>query len=169
MLHAILYGEHELTLDEKNRLLVPAEVRKSLDRERDGQAFFLVVGQNQRLWFYPENYYSQIVARSQQDLTPDEDVLAFDQMHFARASRVEWDSQGRLVIPAKTLRRTGLAETDRDVTLIGVRDHLELWKRADWDAREAELSRRHAEIAKARQARKDESSATTTTTTTTNK
>jgi MraZ protein len=152
--HAILYGEHELTLDEKNRLLVPAEVRKSLEPERDGRAFFLVVGQNQRLWFYPENYYSQIVTQSQQDLTLDEDHLAFDQIHFARANRVEWDSQGRLVIPTKALRRAGIGETDREVTLIGVRDHLELWTRADWDAREAELSRRHAEILKARQARK---------------
>jgi len=154
--HAILYGEHELNLDEKNRLLVPAEVRKSLDPERDGRAFFMVVGQNQRLWFYAENYYSRIVAQSQQDLTLDEDHLAFDQIHFARANRVEWDSQGRLVIPAKALRRAGIGETDREVTLIGVRDHLELWTRADWDAREAELSRRHAEILKARQARKGE-------------
>jgi len=163
--HAILYGEHELTLDDKNRVLVPAEIRKSLDPERDGRAFFLVVGQNQRLWFYPENYYSQIVAQSQQDLTLNEDVLAFDQMHFARANRVEWDTQGRLVIPGKALRRTGLGEGDRDVTLIGVRDHLELWRRSDWDAREAELSRRHAEIVaqRARQARRGDSQTTTTT------
>ena len=109
MQHAILYGEHELTLDDKNRLLVPAEVRKSLEPQRDGEAFFLVVGQNQRLWFYAENYYSRIVAQSQQDLTMDEDALAFDQMHFARASRVEWDKQGRLVIPEKALRARGSA------------------------------------------------------------
>ena len=152
MQHAILYGEHELTLDDKNRLLVPAEIRKSLDPERDGQAFFLVVGQNHKLWFYPEQYYGQLVAQSQQDITLDEDVLAFDQMHFARASRAEWDKQGRIVIPEKALRRGGLG---REVTLIGVRDHLELWNRSDWDAREQELSRRHSEIAlRARQARK---------------
>jgi MraZ protein len=149
--HVILYGEHELTLDDKNRLLVPAEIRKSLHPERDGQAFFLVVGQNRKLWFYPENYYGQLVSRSQQEITVDEDVLAFDQMHFARASRVEWDKQGRLVIPEKSLRR---AELGREVTLIGVRDHLELWNRADWDAREVELSRRHNEVAlRARAAR----------------
>jgi MraZ protein len=73
-------------------------------------------------------------------------------MHFARASHVEWDKQGRLVIPEKALRRTGLG---RDVTMIGVRDHLELWNRSDWDAREEELSKRHGEIAlRAREARK---------------
>ena len=162
MPHAILYGEHELTLDEKNRVLVPAEIRKALDPERDGRAFFLVVGQNQRLWFYPDVYYSQIVTKTDQELTLHEDELAFDQMHFARASRVEWDSQGRLVIPGKALRRTGLGEGDRDVTLIGVRDHLELWRRSEWDAREAELARRHSEIVaqRARHARRGDSPTT---------
>ena len=66
-----------------------------------------------------------------------------------------------LRVAAKALRRTGLDEGDREVTLIGVRDHLELWKRADWDAREAELSRRHSEIValRARQARRGDSQA----------
>ena len=150
--HAILYGEHDLTLDDKNRLLVPAEIRKALEPQRDGQAFFMVVGQNRKLWFYPENYYGQLVAQSQQDITLDDDVLAFDQMHFARASKVEWDKQGRVVIPEKSLRRTGIG---REVTLIGVRDHLELWNRSDWASREEELDQKQNEIAlRARQARK---------------
>jgi MraZ protein len=149
--HAILYGEHELTLDDKNRLLVPAEIRKALDPQRDGEAFFMVVGTNRKLWFYPENYYGLLVAQRQQDITPDEDILAFDQMHFARASKVEWDKQGRVVIPERALRRT---ELGREVTLIGVRDHLELWNRTDWSQREAELDQKQSEIAlRARQAR----------------
>jgi DNA-binding transcriptional regulator/RsmH inhibitor MraZ len=32
------------------------------------------------------------------------------------------------------------------VTLIGVRDHLELWNRSDWDSREEELAARMPEI-----------------------
>ena len=150
MQHAILYGEHGLTIDDKNRLLVPAEVRKSLDPQRDGHAFFMVVGQNRKLWFYPEKYYGLLVSQQQQEITRDEDSLAFDQMHFARASRIEWDKQGRIVLPERSLRRTGIG---REVTLIGVRDHLELWNRADWEAWEEELDRRAAEIAlRARQA-----------------
>jgi DNA-binding transcriptional regulator/RsmH inhibitor MraZ len=40
----VLYGEFELAIDEKNRLLVPAEVRRALDPERDGEAFFITAG-----------------------------------------------------------------------------------------------------------------------------
>jgi MraZ protein len=136
--HAILYGEHELTIDEKNRLLIPAEIRKSLDPERDGKSFFLVIGKNRKPWLYAEKYYQHLVSQRQQELTPNEDVLAFDQYHFAMVSQVEWDTQGRIQLRDKTLKRTG---TMREVTLIGARDHLELWNRSEWESRFEELSK----------------------------
>jgi MraZ protein len=149
--HAVLFGEHELTIDDKNRLLVPADIRKALDPDRDGIAFFMVIGRNRRPWFYPEKYYEHLVSLGQQELTPNEDVLAFDQFHFAMASRVEWDKQGRVLLPEKTLKRTN---TGRIVALIGARDHLELWNRSDWEHRFNELMARSNEITqRAEQAR----------------
>lgn len=148
----VLYGEYELSIDEKNRLLVPADIRKRLGPETHGEAFFLIVGINRVPWLYPEIYYEQLVSETTpSEITPGEDLLAFDQMNFAMASRLPWDKQGRLLIPDRTLRRTGLG---RDVTLIGVRDHLELWNRADWEARREALEARASEIAlRAKQAR----------------
>jgi MraZ protein len=143
VLHAILYGEHELTIDQKNRLLVPAEIRKSLDPERDGESFFLVIGRNRKPWLYAEKYYQHLVSLGEQELTPDEDVLAFDQYHFAMASRLEWDKQGRILLPDKTLKRAG---TVKEVTLIGARDHLELWNRSEWENRFEELMQKSSEV-----------------------
>lgn len=149
--HLVLYGEYELTIDDKNRMLIPSEIRKALDAERDGEAFFLVFGTNRRPWLYPERQYERQVAQIQQDLAPTDDVLAFDQMLFALASRLEWDKQGRVLIPEKTLRRAGL---NREVTLIGVRDHLELWNRDEWEVQREALLARSSEIAlRAKQAR----------------
>lgn len=140
----VLYGEYELTIDDKNRLLVPSEVRKALDVERDGESLFILVGVNQRPWLYPEKGYEALVSRQASELAPGEDLLAFDQMNFAMTSKVDWDKQGRIVMPDKTLRRTG---TNKEVTLIGVRDHLELWNRADWEAHSEQLLSRKVEIA----------------------
>jgi MraZ protein len=137
--HAILYGEHELTLDEKNRLLVPSEIRKSLVPERDGEAFYLVVGQNRKPWLYTEKHYEHLVSSGEQQLMPNEDVLAFNQYYFAMASRAEWDKAGRILLPEKTLQRTGIK---REVTLIGAKDHLEIWNRSDWERRFEELFNR---------------------------
>jgi MraZ protein len=152
--HLVLFGEYEISIDDKNRLVVPSDIRQSIDPQRDGDAFFLVVGQNDRPWLYPELYYEQLVSRDPGDVTPDESALAFDQMHFALASRLEPDKQGRMLIPEKILRRTGI---ERDLTMIGVRDHLELWPRSEWDAHREGLLRRSGEIAlRARLARQSQ-------------
>jgi len=132
----VLYGEYELTVDDKNRLLIPSEVRRLIDSERDGDAFFLVIGVNRKAWLYPERSYETMVSLVPNEITPGDDGLSRDQLLFAMASRLEWDKQGRVLVPEKTLRRTGLS---RDVTLIGVRDHLELWNRAEWDQRREQL------------------------------
>lgn len=140
----LLFGNYELTIDDKNRMLVPSEIRKAIDPQTDGDAFFLVTGVNHKLWLYPEKYYEALALRMQSEMAPEEDLLAFDQLNFAMASRVEWDKQGRILIPDRVLKKSGLG---RDVTLIGMRDHAEIWNRADWDARIDELDRKRAEIA----------------------
>ena len=151
MRHPILYGEYELTIDDKNRLLIPSEVRKQIDPQRDGEAFFLIVGINRVPWFYPQRYYEELASQPVGEMTPADEVLAYDQMNFALASRLDWDKQGRVLVPEKTLKRTGLS---REITMIGARDHLELWNRADWDARRETLLARSSEIAlRAKQAR----------------
>jgi MraZ protein len=148
--HGLLYGSIELSIEEKNRALVPSEIRKQLNPERDGSALFLIVGLNRKIWLYAEKYYESLAAEQKQEISPGEDALMFDQMTFSMAEKREWDSQGRIVLPDKLLKRTG---TNKEVTLIGARDHLELWNRADWEAWELELDRRRSEIAqKARQA-----------------
>lgn len=152
--HPVLYGEHDLTIDDKNRLLVPADIRKRMTPEVADDAFFLIVGLNRVPWLYPDRYYEDLVTRQAPDLTPGEELLAFDQMNFAMASRLEWDKQGRILIPDKTLKRTGLS---RDITMIGVRDHLELWDREAWEAYRQTLMERSAEITlRARQARRED-------------
>jgi MraZ protein len=141
--HLVLYGSYELTVDDKNRILVPSEVRRKLDPERDGEAFFLVTGRDGRLWLYPERHYELLVSRDPSELTPSEDTLAFDRLMLGLASRVEWDRQGRVLLPDKALKRAGIG---KDVTLVGARDHLELWNRADWESEREQLEARRRDL-----------------------
>ena len=85
------------------------------------------------------------------DFLPGEDAMTFDQMWFGQATRVEWDNQGRILIPEKVFKRTAIG---KEVSLVGMRDHLELWNRVDWATREEELDRQRVEYTlRARQAR----------------
>ena len=144
MRHLLLIGEHDLGIDDKNRLSLPADIRKQINSDRDGDAFFLVLGRNGKPWLYPEKYYEQMVFQEEPEITPEEEQLDFDHMNFALADRITWDSQGRMLIPEKTMRRTGLG---KEITMIGSRDHLELWDRADWQVRREGLLARRTEVA----------------------
>ena len=144
MRHLLLIGEYDLGIDDKNRLSLPADIRKSINSDRDGDAFFLVLGRNGKPWLYPEKYYEQMVFQEEPEITPEEEELDFDHVHFALADKITWDSQGRMLIPEKTMRRTGLG---KEITMIGSRDHLELWDRADWQVRREELLSRRTEVA----------------------
>ena len=132
-------------------MLIPADVRRQLDPERDGEAFFVISGTDGRLCLYPERHYEALVSRDLTELTPDLDKLAYDRMTLGMASRVEWDKQGRVLFNERVLKRAGIG---KEVTLVGCNDHLELWPRADWQAEREALETRRQELAlKARQSR----------------
>lgn len=140
--HPVLIGEYELTLDDKKRLLVPAEVRRAIPAEY-GEAFYLVLGTNRVPWLWPARFYEDLVMQVPSDMIPGDDTLAFDQLLFGMASKIECDKQGRVLIADRILKRGGI---EKDVTLVGVRDHLELWGRNAWEARRNELEARAPEI-----------------------
>jgi len=126
-------GEYELTIDDKNRLLIPSDIRSQLDAKRDGEAFVLKVAASQggrRLQLHPENAYKAFLARSQPEIDPSDPQRQFLLKNYALAARIVMDRQGRILLPEKAIRRTDMS---REVVLLGAGDHLELWNRKDWD------------------------------------
>ncbi len=160
MTHTILQGEFELNFDEKNRLMIPSDLRRTIDPEGQGTAFIITIGLNRKPWLYLEKTYESIVSAAENDIAPNADVLAFDQMYFAMAGKIEMDRAGRILVSEKMLRRTG---TTREVTLIGVRNHLEIWNRSDWESQFEQNLTQMAELArKAKEARTPQPPTTTT-------
>lgn len=137
------YGEYELSIDAKNRLLVPATIRKLIIPEIHGDAFCVTV-RERVLWLYPELYYRRLANFGMRpQIAPNENIRDADHLHFALAARVEWDNQGRVVLPDRLLRE---AQLGKEVTLVGPRDHLELWNRQEWINRRTQISEQRAAI-----------------------
>jgi len=146
-----LSGSYELTIDEKNRMLVPSEVRRQLVPERDGEGFYVVHGIDDHLWFYPELQYENLASRDPTQLKPSFGRLDDDRASYGLATRILWDKQGRILINERTVKRASLG---KEVMLVGVKDHLELWPRDAWEARREELEKRAADVyARAKQVR----------------
>jgi MraZ protein len=134
----------ELTCDAKNRMPIPAEVRRQLDPERDGEAFILRIGTNRKLWLFPERYYEQqYLTRESLDDTASEDELALQYMRYAMIWRLPIDAQGRILIPEKVMKQTGLG---REVALLGMLHRLEIWDRAEWDVTQKQIIERSGQI-----------------------
>jgi len=126
----MLTGEYEHSVDEKSRLFVSNKLRSQIDVEEHGSSFYLVLGANGILCLYPEKYFQQIVlADAPGRVAPDEAVV-FERLSFALASKVELDRQGRLHLNEKIRKRSRLTNS---LTLVGIRDHIEIWNTADWE------------------------------------
>jgi len=126
----LLTGEYQHTVDEKGRVLISNKLRGQIDAQEHGSNFYLVLGSNGVLCLYPEKYFEQIsLALAQGNTAPDETV-AFERLSFALASKIELDHQGRLLLNDRLRKRANLKE---HVTLVGVRDHIELWNTESWE------------------------------------
>jgi transcriptional regulator MraZ len=120
----MLLGEHDHSLDDKNRLTLPAKLRESL-----GDGVVVTHGMDGCLYAYATEDWQQLAERIRA-LDPLSRESRMMQRHFfAGAVRAELDKQGRMVLPASLLEAAGI---EREVTVAGVFDHLEIWDRAKW-------------------------------------
>jgi MraZ protein len=126
----VFTGEFELSLDDKKRLMIPRSIRDQIDPTADGTALYIALGMNRRLSIFTERQYEQLSRTLAGSLIPDVNLHNFKLMHYGLATQVTPDSVGRITLTDKQVKRAGL---DREVTLVGVEDRLEIWNRADWD------------------------------------
>jgi MraZ protein len=130
MAKLLLTGEYQHVIDGKNRVLISNKLRNQVDAEEHGSNFYIVFGANGILCLYPEKYFEQIVLSVAPETAAPDEAVAFERISFALASKVELDAQGRLLLNEKLRKRAGLKE---QITLVGVRDHIELWNNEDWE------------------------------------
>lgn len=126
----LLTGEFKHVVDGKGRVLVSNKLRNQIDVDAHGSNFYLVLGANGILCLYPESYFERIALVMAPHATAPDEAVAYERISFAFTSKVELDSQGRILLNERLRRRAGLND---HITLLGVRDHIELWNDEDWE------------------------------------
>jgi MraZ protein len=133
----IFTGVSEHTIDEKNRVAIPAKHRSRLQPDRDGVGFVIAMRQGDpALSLYTERVFERIAERDEPTFRPAKQRSDWELYFFSTAEHVEPDSQGRIVIPPRMLARTGIG---REVVICGVRDHLEIRSREAYEKRLGEF------------------------------
>ncbi len=121
----MLLGEYEHTIDEKNRLTLPARFRQQF---ADG----LVVtrGMDGCLFAYTRGDWETLVEERLRGLdTLSREARLMQRYFFSGAAEADLDKQGRVMLPAALIQSGSLK---REVVVAGVYDHLEIWDRAAW-------------------------------------
>lgn len=121
----MLMGEFKHTIDAKGRIIVPAKLREEL-----GEEFILTRGLDGCLFGYPkENWQSLTEKLNHQLPLGKKDARSVVRFFYSAASEVEFDKQGRIMIPATLREYAGLSKNCR---VIGVSDRLEIWDEQAW-------------------------------------
>jgi transcriptional regulator MraZ len=134
----MLLGEYEHTIDDKNRLTLPAKFRDEL-----AEGVVVTRGMDGCIYAYPATDWRERFQSRVGGLDPlSREGRKLQRHFFSGAAEAELDKQGRIMIPAALLRYAGLA---RDVVVAGVHDHLEIWDRETWrrELNEVEGSAEH--------------------------
>ena len=128
----MLLGTHDHTLDDKNRLTLPAKFRESF-------AAGLVVARGFEgclRAFRREDWDGHVESRLAPLDPLSKETRRIQRFYFANATESELDKQGRVMIPSALSEH---AKLGREVVVAGVNDHLEIWDRAAWRAELAEF------------------------------
>ena len=128
----MLLGAYDHTLDDKNRLTLPAKFREAFI---DGVV--ITRGLDGCLYAFRREDWDRLVDSRLSTLDPLSPEGRRLQRHFfSGASEAELDKQGRVMIPAQLIKH---AKLSKEVVVAGVNDRLEVWDRAAWRKELAEV------------------------------
>lgn len=124
----MLIGEYTHTIDEKNRISLPAKFRKEM-----GKVVIITPGLDQCLFIFTTKEWEKVSKRlsdSDSDLSfLSADQRSFNRNMFGQAVDVEVDSIGRILIPDFLKDRIKLSGS---AVFIGVQDRVEIWNDKVW-------------------------------------
>ncbi len=139
----MLIGEYIHTIDEKNRVSMPAKFRKEL-----GKKIIITPGLGECLFIFTVAEWDK-VSKKLSDSDADLSFLKADQRNFnrymfGRAAEAEIDSIGRILIPDFLKDRIGLKNS---AAIIGVKDRVEIWNDRTWSENQTAILKQAEQLA----------------------
>ena len=122
---ASFLGTYSPRLDEKGRLILPAKFR-----ERLASGLVLARGHERCIFVFPADVFESLIGDRQGAPLTNKEARDYLRMLLSGASDEIPDKQGRVTIPAHLRQYAGL---DRDLTVVGVGTHVEIWEPGRWD------------------------------------
>ena len=118
-------GEYSHTIDNKGRLAIPVKMRAKLF---DGAV--VTKGLDACLFIYPKNEWDAMARKLASLPISDKKARAFSRMMLAGAMEVEFDKQGRVLLPGYLRKYANLKS---NAIIAGLYNRIEVWNEKAWN------------------------------------
>ena len=134
-------GEYSHNLDAKGRLAIPAKFRNMLKK-----GAVVTRGIDNCLFLYSKIEWEKIAKKLSQLPISQAKARAFSRLMLAGAMDVDFDNQGRIMLPEYLRSFAGL---DKKTIVAGLYDRLEIWDEKAWNKYKAGTEKESTQIAEA--------------------
>jgi len=121
----MFFGQYPRSLDPKGRLAIPARFREHLPG-----GSVVTIAPDGALRIYPKAEWDAVMDAYRLSNTDDPDMRALIRRLFSEASDVEFDAQGRALIPAQLRAQAGIAG---NCVVTGANNVVEIWSTERWE------------------------------------
>ncbi|MEA1947468.1 MAG: division/cell wall cluster transcriptional repressor MraZ [Thermodesulfobacteriota bacterium] len=124
------------TIDSKGRIIIPAKFRDVIKAQESNGVMVSRIDGGLVAYTYDEwrNIETRILSLAEKS----ENMRRFRRVFIGGAFECACDKQDRILIP-QNLRQ--YAELDKEIVLVGVLDHFEIWSRKSWDRENIHLEK----------------------------
>lgn len=138
-------GQFDHALDKKGRLVMPSRFRQ-IFQEQYMEQFVLTKWFEECLRLFPLAEWSQFEKKLSAHPLTDANARYVMRHIFSSAVDMSIDRQGRIFLPPVLRTKAGI---DRQVIVIGLNNHIEIWGQSQWGEYQGNSPRPFEEIAQA--------------------
>jgi len=141
----IFTGTYEHTIDQKQRLAIPAPLRATIrrvlgdaigdDPKASGAVLYVVPTEVDALSLYTEPAFERLAAALDDSPLDAQELLDYERRLYSQTHQVEIDKQGRIRLPESLIQKAGLGS---EIVLLGVKDRIEVRDKAVWLAKDGQ-------------------------------
>lgn len=133
-------GQHEHSLDAKDRLTIPSRLRAQL-----AEGAVLVAGLDPCVEIWPSSGFARFASQVLAGLNPlSANARLLRRRFHAQAEDEALDSAGRVRVAKHLIAHAGL---EGSCIVVGADDHLEVWSPERWSAQAAEMEAQATAVA----------------------
>lgn len=112
-------GTYNHSLDDKSRVILPSKLRDQL-----GTRVYINLGLDKCLAVYPVETFEKMVTQMSSQSLLNPQIRQYKRTFFANSYECIIDKQGRIQLTKESLEKCSIK---KDVVIIGIDDHVEIW------------------------------------------